>query len=130
VGLQAHREKHIRDRTEYITRITEEHSSCWTGCLKCILQDLLLTVATRCILCADRFFPQVKYAIIIYFSYSSGFKLQATILMHMFGTIESGAITVPLWDSATVQDPTMTNQRFMREYIVNLLRSAFPNLSQ
>lgn len=59
-----------------------------------------------------------------------GFKLQATIFMHMFGTIETGAITVPLWDPAVVQDPTMTNQRFMREYVSTLLRNAFPNLTK
>jgi len=61
--------------------------------------------------------------------HKSGFKLQGTIFMHMFGTIESGAITVPLWDTATVQDQTMMNQRYMREYVGNMLRNAFPNLT-
>jgi len=61
--------------------------------------------------------------------HKSGFKLQAAILMHMFGTIESGAITIPLWDSNTIKDPTMTNQRFIREFVITMLRSAFPNLT-
>ena len=62
--------------------------------------------------------------------HKSGFKLQAAILMHMFQTVESGAVQTPLWESSQVQDPTMTNQRFMREYVMNLLRNAFRNLAK
>jgi len=61
--------------------------------------------------------------------HKSGFKLQATILKYMFTTVENGAVTVPLWESTTISDPTMTNQRYMREYVMNLLRSAFPNFT-
>eukprot|EP01114_Cavostelium_apophysatum_P018509 TRINITY_DN573_c0_g1_i3.p1 TRINITY_DN573_c0_g1~~TRINITY_DN573_c0_g1_i3.p1 ORF type:complete len:800 (-),score=222.53 TRINITY_DN573_c0_g1_i3:116-2515(-) len=61
--------------------------------------------------------------------HKSGFKLQATILLQCFHTVEQGRINVPLWDPATVQDPSMTNQKFMREYVVNLLAGAFKNLT-
>ena len=50
--------------------------------------------------------------------------------MHMFHAVEKGVILAPLWDSNTVKDPTMTNQRFIRDYVVHLLRSAFPNLTK
>lgn len=59
----------------------------------------------------------------------AGFKLQATILQTLFHAVESNAVTIPLWDTAAVQDPTMTNQKFLREYVMNLLSSAFPNLT-
>lgn len=39
-------------------------------------------------------------------------------------------INIPLWDPATNQDPNMTNKIFLREYVVQLLTSAFPNLNQ
>jgi exportin-1 len=56
-----------------------------------------------------------------------GFKLQSTILKLMFTAVESGAVKVRLWDPATIPDPTMTNQRFLREYIARFLQ--FPNMS-
>eukprot|EP01114_Cavostelium_apophysatum_P018091 TRINITY_DN5522_c0_g1_i1.p1 TRINITY_DN5522_c0_g1~~TRINITY_DN5522_c0_g1_i1.p1 ORF type:complete len:1069 (+),score=345.41 TRINITY_DN5522_c0_g1_i1:320-3526(+) len=61
--------------------------------------------------------------------HKSGFKLQATILLQCFNTVESGKINVPLWDPAAVSDPSMTNQKFLREYVINLLSNAFKNLS-
>jgi exportin-1 len=48
----------------------------------------------------------------------------------MFDTVESGGIHVPLWDPATLQDPTMTNPKFLRQYVITLLGSAFPNLTK
>lgn len=61
--------------------------------------------------------------------HKSGFRLQATILLEMFSAVESGCIQVPLWDLNTITDPTMNNQRFLRDYVMNLLGSAFGNLS-
>lgn len=45
----------------------------------------------------------------------------------MFLVVETNVVKVPLWDQATIQDPTMTNQRFLREYVANFLQ--FPNLT-
>lgn len=45
----------------------------------------------------------------------------------MFTAVESGAVKVRLWDPAAIPDPTMTNQRFLREYVARFLQ--FPNLS-
>jgi exportin-1 len=61
--------------------------------------------------------------------HKSGFKLQATILMQMFTTVERGGVNAPLWDPQVIQDQSMTNQRFIREYVTNLLGSAFTNLT-
>jgi len=62
--------------------------------------------------------------------HKSGFKLQATILSQMFNTVESGGIGAPLWDPNVMQDPSLTNQLYLRNYVTNLLASAFPNLSR
>jgi len=61
--------------------------------------------------------------------HKSGFKLQATILAQMFDTVESGGIRAPLWDPAAIQDSTITNQKFLRQYITTLIGSAFTNLT-
>eukprot|EP00698_Gefionella_okellyi_P014806 TRINITY_DN4120_c0_g1_i1.p1 TRINITY_DN4120_c0_g1~~TRINITY_DN4120_c0_g1_i1.p1 ORF type:complete len:1054 (-),score=265.94 TRINITY_DN4120_c0_g1_i1:42-3203(-) len=57
----------------------------------------------------------------------AGFKLQALLLQYMFGLVESGAITAPLWDPSQVQ--ASSNQQFLRDFFMNLLASAFANLS-
>jgi len=59
----------------------------------------------------------------------SGFKLQATLLLTCFNTVERGLINIPLWDPAQVQDPTMNNQKYLREYVIKLLTGPFPNLN-
>lgn len=59
---------------------------------------------------------------------TTGFKLQATILMQMFLVVETGVVKVPLWDPATIADPAMNNQRFLREYVASFLQ--FPNMNQ
>jgi exportin-1 len=61
--------------------------------------------------------------------HKSGFTLQATILLKMFNEVESGSVNIPLWDINMIPDSTMTNQKFLREYVINLLVSAFPNLT-
>jgi len=55
--------------------------------------------------------------------------LQTTILMQMIRVVEVGFVVVPLWDTNTTQDPTMNNQKFLRENVVKLLTTAFGNLS-
>ncbi len=68
--------------------------------------------------------------VILTVCFDKGFGLQATILLKMFHLVESGQVRVPLWDPSKVSDPSMTNQRFLREYIMNLLNGAFPHLSK
>jgi len=61
-------------------------------------------------------------------SHKSGFKLQSTILSQMFGYVDSGLITGPLFDPATLPNPNISNQDYLREYVMNTLNQAFPHL--
>ncbi|KAG0001917.1 Karyopherin transporter [Entomortierella chlamydospora] len=61
-------------------------------------------------------------------NHKSGFKLQSQVLARMFYLVESGAVQAPLYTSAQVTDPNMTNSQFLREYMMNLLQNAFPHL--
>jgi len=48
----------------------------------------------------------------------------------MFSLVETGQVRVPLWDTAKVNTPNMSNQSFLRDYVMNLLSTAFPNVSK
>lgn len=48
--------------------------------------------------------------------------MHATILAYMFSLVETGRIKVPL-------GPTPDNVRYVQDYVANLLKSAFPHLS-
>ena len=56
--------------------------------------------------------------------HKSGFKLQASILMHIFHQVQSGQVLAPLSDGVT------DNVQFLKEHVAGLLISAFPNLTQ
>jgi exportin-1 len=62
--------------------------------------------------------------------HKSGFKLQSLILAQIFQLVDSGAITAPLFNPATVPNPNITNQEFLREHVMNLLQMAFPHLQR
>ncbi len=63
----------------------------------------------------------------------SGFKLQATLLQHMFFLVEKNQIQAPLWDSSLhlpgVDPAAMSNSLFLRQYMTDLLANAFKNLT-
>jgi len=59
--------------------------------------------------------------------HKSGFPLQATILMIIIQSVKNGHVNVPLWDTATANYPS--NKEFLHAYIINLIGSAFSNLS-
>lgn len=80
------------------------------------------------------------------------FKQHATILRQLFHLVESGRITVPLWESplavssgaaasfqaslqaaaaangGVIPPHLLTNQQFVREYVKGLVTTSFPNL--
>ncbi|KAJ3130568.1 Karyopherin transporter [Physocladia obscura] len=60
--------------------------------------------------------------------HKSGFKLQSVILAQMFQMVDSGQISAPLYNPATVPNPNMSNQEFLREHVMLLLQNAFPHL--
>ncbi|KAJ3031095.1 UNVERIFIED_CONTAM: Karyopherin transporter [Siphonaria sp. JEL0065] len=60
--------------------------------------------------------------------HKSGFKLQSVILAQMFGMVDSGQISAPLYNPAAVSNPSLSNQEFVREHVMLLLHNAFPHL--
>ena len=60
--------------------------------------------------------------------HKSGFKMHSTILKHVFYLIQSGHITVPLFDVST-QPAGTTNQQFICQYVVSMISNAFQNMS-
>lgn len=59
--------------------------------------------------------------------HKAGFKLQALLLSRLFFFVESGKIQAPLY--APEQAPPGTpNGQFLREYVANLLQTAFAHL--
>lgn len=60
--------------------------------------------------------------------HKAGFRLQSAILAKLFSIIESGAITVPLWKAG--QGNFANNQTFVRDFVVNLLSTSFPNVAR
>ncbi|KAN0141347.1 CRM1 C terminal domain containing protein [Lactarius tabidus] len=85
---------------------------------------------------ANQFFQQYYLSILqdTFFvltdtDHKSGFKLQSLLLARMVQLVATDAIHAPLFDPAVVNDPNMTNAKFVRDYTANLLKSAFPHAS-
>jgi exportin-1 len=68
--------------------------------------------------------------------HKSGFKLQATVLQHIFYILENGRAVQPLFDpgenvhAPTLPDGSADNKLFVKEYIAELLSSSFPNVTK
>jgi len=60
--------------------------------------------------------------------HKSGFKFQSALLARMYQLVELNVIQNPLFDPAVVSDSNMTNSLFLREYVTNLLKTAFPHV--
>ncbi len=79
---------------------------------------------------ANQFFQQYYLSILPDADHKSGFKLQSLLLARMVQLVATDAIQAPLFDPAVVNDPNMTNAKFVRDYTANLLKSAFPHASR
>lgn len=55
-------------------------------------------------------------------SHGAGLTMHATILTYIFSLVEAGRVTVPL-------GPTADNVLYIQEYVANLLKRAFPHLT-
>ena len=55
-----------------------------------------------------------------------GLTMHATILAYMFSLLEMGKITVPLSPTVAVEN----NIVFTQEFLLNLLKAAFPHLNK
>ncbi|KAL0382514.1 UNVERIFIED_CONTAM: protein EXPORTIN 1A [Sesamum calycinum] len=72
---------------------------------------------------------QEIFAVLTDTFHKPGFKLHVLVLQHLFSLVESGGLTEPLWDVATVSYPYPNNGMFVREYTIKLLSSSFPNMT-
>ncbi|GLT29273.1 hypothetical protein SLA2020_041500 [Shorea laevis] len=72
---------------------------------------------------------QEIFAVLTDTFHKPGFKLHVLVLQHLFCLVESGLLTEPLWDSATVPYTYPNNGMFVREYTIKLLSTSFPNMT-
>ncbi|KAG6576869.1 Protein EXPORTIN 1A, partial [Cucurbita argyrosperma subsp. sororia] len=72
---------------------------------------------------------QEIFAVLTDTFHKPGFKLHVLVLQHLSCLAESGVLTEPLWDVATVTYPYQNNVAFVREYTIKLLSSSFPNMT-
>ncbi|KAK9075280.1 hypothetical protein SSX86_003603 [Deinandra increscens subsp. villosa] len=71
---------------------------------------------------------QEIFAVLTDTFHKPGFKLHVLVLQHLFCLVESGSLTEPLWDAATVPYPYPNNGMFVKEYTIKLLGASFPNI--
>ncbi|XP_057540820.1 protein EXPORTIN 1A isoform X2 [Amaranthus tricolor] len=72
---------------------------------------------------------QEIFAVLTDTFHKPGFKLHVLVLQNLFCLVQSGAITEPLWDPATVPYQYPNNEMFVREYTIKLLSTSFPNMT-
>ncbi|KZV88566.1 hypothetical protein EXIGLDRAFT_651045 [Exidia glandulosa HHB12029] len=60
--------------------------------------------------------------------HKSGFNLQTMILARLFRVVEGGIVTSSLAESAGA-DPSIPNSLFLKEFVANLLKNAFPHVA-
>lgn len=101
-----------------------------------ICLDLLTNISKSEATIANSFFQNYFISILqdIFFvltssSHKSGYKLQSLILMTMFQLLESGAINVPIYDTAS--NPAIPNNSvYVADYLTNMLVGAFSHLQR
>ena len=59
-----------------------------------------------------------------------GFKLHSQILATLFVAVETETITAPLWPQDGSVAAGMTNRQYLRELLLSMFGSSFPNLTQ
>ncbi|CAJ2650851.1 unnamed protein product [Trifolium pratense] len=72
---------------------------------------------------------QEIFAVLTDTFHKPGFKLHVLVLQHLFCQAESGALTEPIWDTATNSYPYPSNAAFVREFTIKLLSTSFPNMT-
>jgi len=58
-----------------------------------------------------------------------GFKNQSLLLARLIGLVETNAIRAPLYGSDPSIPPGTSNSAFLRDFLVKLMKSAFPHLA-
>lgn len=72
---------------------------------------------------------QEIFAVLTDTFHKPGFKLHVLVLQQLFTLVESGSLTEPLWDVATVPYQYPSNALFAREFTIKLLGTSFPNMT-
>ncbi|KAF5442383.1 hypothetical protein F2P56_035046 [Juglans regia] len=72
---------------------------------------------------------QEIFAVLTDTFHKPGFKLHVLVLQHLFCLVESGSLTEPLWDVATIPYQYPNNTVFVRENTIKLLSTSFPNMT-
>lgn len=70
---------------------------------------------------------QHVFSVVTDSSHTAGLTIQATILAYMFSLLENGKITVTL---APTSGPSMQNVPYIQQFLMNLLKAAFPHLNE
>lgn len=61
--------------------------------------------------------------------HKSGFRMQSVILARLFGLVDSNVVQAPLYPACQQGAEIYTsNKDFLRDYVINLLKTAFPHL--
>eukprot|EP01137_Pigoraptor_chileana_P009639 Opistho-2@3850 len=101
-----------------------------------VLYELLQNVNQGDVTIAQMFFQtyllqvmQHMFAVLTDMQHKAGFKMHATILAHCFYLVESGRVTVPLYDSILPRLPSISNSQYLRDFVARLLSGAFPHLT-
>ena len=68
---------------------------------------------------------QHMFSVVTDTSHTAGLTMHATILAYMFTLVESEKVTLPL----NLADKTVTNMVHIQGFVANLLKTAFPHLS-
>jgi exportin-1 len=71
---------------------------------------------------------QHMFSVVTDTSHTAGLTMHATILAYVFALVESGKVTVALSPSTPTAGPA-GNVTYVQEFVANLLRTAFPHLS-
>eukprot|EP00727_Mastigamoeba_balamuthi_P006331 m51a1_g2318 putative exportin-1 (1057) ;mRNA; f:487141-490960 len=136
-ALQPQTFKLVMDSIVWAFKHTERNVS-ETGLT--ILSDLLRNVSVNASI-SDAFYQSYYRSILADIllvltdtAHKSGFKMQATILKHLFAVVNTGTVNVPLFDQKEMAEAQaagvqLTNQTWLLEHVVLLLSSAFPNLA-
>jgi exportin-1 len=71
---------------------------------------------------------QHMFSVVTDTSHTAGLMMQANILAYMFYIVEANKITIPL--NPSVQTSGQTNVQYIQEFVANLLKTAFPHLTE
>jgi exportin-1 len=100
-----------------------------------ILHELLLNVG-RTPNIAQGFYQQYLlaliqdvFAVLTDRLHKAGFKMHSTLLRHMFHLVQMNQVTVPLFDPEKAP-AGQSNPAFLRDHMVNLLMTSFPNVTK